>query len=88
MRFFIGLPAMQLLSATRKRVVRKAFLREEGGTLLNKYMILGVLWQCVGRSLRNIKQVQTQMLRTLPQSPTLKIYFLTASATAPSAGSL
>jgi len=37
-RFFIGLPAMQLLSATRKRVVIKAFLREEGGTPLYHYI--------------------------------------------------
>ena len=29
----IGLPAMQLLLATRKRVTTQAFLREEGGPL-------------------------------------------------------
>ena len=30
---FIGLPAMQLLLATRKRVTTQAFLPEEGGPL-------------------------------------------------------
>ena len=52
--FFIGLPAMQLLSATRKQVVIKAFLREEGGTPLYQYTTSFFLWRCDGRSLRNV----------------------------------
>ena len=51
---FIGLPAMQLILATRKRVVIKAFLREEGGTPLYQYTTSFFLWRCDGRSLRNV----------------------------------